>query len=35
MNLLFGRVFRALGTNPLYKPAIPSRATIPASTWVL
>lgn len=33
-NMLLGRDFRALGTNPRYKPATPSRATIPASTKV-
>ena len=32
VNLLFGRVFNALGTKPLYKPITPSRCTIPAST---
>jgi hypothetical protein len=30
VNLLFGRVFKALGTKPRYKPIIPSRAIIPA-----
>jgi len=30
-HLLFGRVFKAFGTNPRYKPTIPSLATIPAS----
>jgi hypothetical protein len=30
VNLLFGRVFKALGRKPRYKPIIPSRATIPA-----
>lgn len=29
MNLLFGRVFRALGTKPLYNPTKPSRSMIP------
>jgi len=29
--LLFGRFFKAFGTNPLYKPITPSLATIPAS----
>lgn len=29
--LLFGRVFNALGTKPLYNPMTPSRSTIPAS----
>ena len=32
VNLLFGRVFNALGTKPLYKPITPSRCMIPAST---
>jgi len=29
--LLFGRFFKAFGTNPRYKPITPSLATIPSS----